>query len=298
MNPGKPFNSLVFRKYISSITKLAEEYLYISGASDDKYRKGLTLLEIYQRAGLENLYAKKEREVSAYMNGKNKINSSFFQNKIWHSEIMFNYLNKNINNEKSLNAITEYQQYLNLYFIHAYANNLGKYHAYNYNFSLTDSYFKKYFKLIGKKYLDDVEKLYTGEELQIFRLIKNDIDLSREDIDSITIGKMSDLVFECRDLLSYNMQYYFLARLNNFCLVMNAKGKPGYKKILFENYKFIFDSGLYFSDGRSTITISEYTGILLSALKVKEFDWAEKFINTCETNNYMKNPDNISLYGL
>ena len=299
VNPEKVFNSVLFRKYVSSLTKLAEQYLSISKLSEDSYRMKLILLQLYDQAGLESLFMKKEKSLTESENKKSLVNAPYIENRIWHSEIRYNYYSKIKQYERSLEAITENLVYSYLRFIFSYSNNLRKFYVlkYNYDPAEINKYFKQHFELVGESFFENAENLFSGKELLLFRLFNYDRKISVNDNDENSFKKLRETVFLCTEILTNNMLYYYIARLNIFCLIMTSRNIEGYKQILFENHKYMFNKDLFFSDNRRTLTYGEYISILLSALKVGQFDWAYDFILNCKNNPDQTDSADLSRYG-
>ena len=86
----------------------------------------------------------------------------------------------------------------------------------------------------------------------------------------------------------------FRSHLNIYYIINIENGKKEYLRDLFENYKLMISKDLYISEGRGYINFSEYRSILLYALKLKEYDWAEEYINKHKTYHNPETQKNIS----
>ena len=96
--------------------------------------------------------------------------------------------------------------------------------------------------------------------------------------------------------LNDNLLYIFFSHLNIFYLLNISSGNQEFIRELFENYKFMIQKNLYVSGEREFINFSEYRTILLYALRLKEFEWAESFIKRFEKHHNPEMSKNILNY--
>ncbi|HRI86425.1 MAG TPA: hypothetical protein PK536_13360 [Ignavibacteria bacterium] len=305
VNPGKQFNSLLFRKYISNLTKLAEKFIFTENFSKNKMKSNLVLLEYFENTGLNNLFLKKDKEISDLRFKKEKISIDYPVNKLTHNEINFNFIMRipGIGNQfssKSLNLILENNLYVYMNFLHFFANNLRKLYMHKFYFDISDMslIIKELFRFIKLKDLENLEKQCSGNDKLYLKLIKYDIMMSTENFNDFDLRNMRKTVFESDEILNHNLLYYYLARMNTFCSAKYSSANEFYKRVLFENYKYMVEKGLFFTDGTRKINFSEYHGIIFFALKAKEFDWAENFIAKCKKLGSVSDSENIELYSL
>lgn len=96
--------------------------------------------------------------------------------------------------------------------------------------------------------------------------------------DFMAYRKLKTMIIENPEKLSRQMLYFYLQRLNVFCIIESVKGNQEISKELFENYKKMLENDLFSLDGTTVLTLLDLRLILSSALKNNEFDWVEKFI--------------------
>lgn len=161
-----------------------------------------------------------------------------------------------------------------------------------------NDYFEKFnelFDLTG--YLEKINDLEEVEKMFI-SLCRIDVMIFKDpyNIDNLLI--MKDIIYKMADMLSNNLLYTFFSHLNIYYL-LNISGKnEKLNRDLFDNYKFMIEKGLYISEDREFINFSEYRTILLYSLRLKEFDWAEKFINKYKNYHDPLKKENIFIYSL
>lgn len=159
-----------------------------------------------------------------------------------------------------------------------------------------NDYFEKFnevFDLIG--YLEKINDLEDVEKMFI-SLCRIDVVIFKDPHNIENLVIMKDIIFKMADMLSNNLLYTFFSHLNIYYLLNISVKNEELNRDLFENYKFMIERGLYISEDRGFINFSEYRTILLYSLRLKEYDWAEKFISEYKNFHNPVEKENIYIY--
>ncbi|MBS1517677.1 MAG: hypothetical protein JSS91_06290 [Bacteroidetes bacterium] len=279
VNPGKEFCDSVFRKQVSNLSKLAEEFLIHEDNSRHSDRRITSLLDQYQRRNIYSLYNKLSKEVNRNIENYIITNEAFYYGHFRKELDAFSDIRTNNLHEMNESLFNSHKLIL-LYLLQTstvYSNmmfvNQKSFEDPLKGFSL--NLFFKEFDILN--YLESSYNLTNNEKLFV-EICRCDLELLKDPFSRVWLDKMKNNIFKLSSYLSKNMQYTFFTHLNIFYLINIGEGKTEFNRKLFENYKFMIDKGLYISDEREYINFSEYRSILTIALKLKEFDWVEKYI--------------------
>jgi hypothetical protein len=110
-------------------------------------------------------------------------------------------------------------------------------------------------------------------------MVLNDMKLNSSESGFTAYQKLKRLVYSNSHKMSRQILQFYLQRMNVFCLIENLRGTHDMYMDLFQNYRKLLEGNLFESEGKTNLRFLEFRAILISALKVKEFEWAEKFIN-------------------
>lgn len=88
--------------------------------------------------------------------------------------------------------------------------------------------------------------------------------------------KLVTLLKDSGHLISKQETGDFYTFLQNYCIQRINKGNTGFLKELFENYKLMIGSGAIFQN--QVLPQFHFKNIVTASLRVKEYDWAEKFV--------------------
>lgn len=120
-------------------------------------------------------------------------------------------------------------------------------------------------------------KTQSGEDTEggYFQKLKNEI----------TINQNLFTIIELRDLLSVAL---------NFAIRRQNKGEVGYTREAMLLYRWGFDNQVFFDNG--ILSPYDYRNTLQLALKIEDYDWAEKFLNDFKAFLPEKERENIYKY--
>lgn len=280
VNPDSEFNDIQFRKYISNLFKLAGEYLSYIEYDTNPVRKKLNLIEQLSKRNLNEFFGKIMNEINNNSNEKNFISSEYFYDMhlINESKIM-HYIRTNKLNfiPPDLKASHNYI-ILQLLMTTTVYNNMLLVNKKTFKNSEIYSYIDDFLKYFNYENFYSKFDSLSVEFKNFVELCKYDLMLSKDSFNREYLEKMKSLIIGLSDALNENMLYTFMSHLNIYYLINIEKGDTCFDNELFQNYKFMIEKGIYITENIRFINYSEYRTILAIALKVREFKWAENFI--------------------
>lgn len=281
IKPGGEFNDSQFRKYFSNLYKLAEEYLnYIENNSVHK-RKNINLLYQFDKRNLNELYNRIISKNLVDKQNNNFITNDYFYKMYSVEELKFIHHIRLNEQDKVLPDMIKSHQYviLHLMLVTTVFNNILLVNKKLFKGNGENKYFEDFIKFFE---IEEIMKNFEsdGEEIKLFsELCSVDIKLSQDSTDSENLNLMKELVFKMSGYFNKNLLYTFISHLNIYYFINLNTGNTNYEKELFGNYKYMIEKGLYEDEGQKFMNYSEFRSILLIALNLKEYSWAENFIN-------------------
>lgn len=303
VNKGKEYDDKLFRKYLSRLNKLGEEYMSILQMRIDNGRKDLNVLIQLSKRDLNEAYLRKLKEVEKSIKNENKINVDDFLMKHHLYTVKCNHESIELRILPKSEDIKE--AYINLvnYFLFNSGSFLTQSDTNQYSFRhLEDEYPYSYFFDIGKieEYIEKIKKLkIKNYEDNIFflEIILNDLKINLSENGLPAYNNMKKLVYINSERLGDQLLYYLLQRMNVYCILESAKGNVDLHTDIFENYRMLLDKNLFNKENTGDLSLLDFRIILSSALKNNEYEWAEKFVN--EKIELLKEEQrlNVRLYG-
>lgn len=285
VNAGKKYDDKLFRKYLSRLSKLAEEYLNILQTRLEKEKTDFNVLTQLSGRDLKEVYEKKLNEVEKALEKNDKIDADTYFLKHLLYTIKYNHetSGKHINSKNDY-LIGSYDNMVNyfLFFTSSFINQVDS-NQYSFNFDVksyplnllldSDNIEKFVMELIKNKTPENKERVFFME------IILNDMKMNSTENGLAAFRYLKNLINKFQGRLSDTMLYYLLQRMNVFCIIESAKGNNDMNREIFENYRMLLDKNLFNKDKTATLSLLDLRMILSSALKNNEFDWTEKFIN-------------------
>ncbi len=288
VNKGKKYDDKIFRKYLSRINKLAEEYLNILQMRLDKDKKELNVLLQLSNRNIKDVYSRKLKEIEKSFEKNDQIDPEYFFNKHRLSAYKFNHKSSENQIKPHNDELIDSLQCLLNYFLF-YSNSLiCQIESNKYSFNIdgdTDSVLTLFNRDKIEKYILKIKKTkfygYDNIVNTLFlEMLLYDMEMNSSDRGLSSYNNLKNLINSNSKKLSKEMLYYYLQKMNVFCIIQNANGKHDMHKELFENHKMILDNDLFNINGRANLTLLDFRIILTSALKNNEYEWAERFIES------------------
>ena len=290
--PGKEFNDILLRKYISNLMKLAEDYLICKDTLGNEEKRAVSLLDQFDNKNLTQFFEKQltKIEKNSVLNSRITVETFYFKH--FREELKAGYFIKINKIYEIKSCLIKSQVYILLHLLLTnivYANMMLIVKK-TFKNTENNNYFDEFndaFDLI--RYLENISDLNENEKLFI-SLCKIDLIISKKPDDLNSLKEMKDIILRMSDILSENLLYTFFSHLNIYYLMNLSVNPEELTRDFFENYKFMIDKGLYERKGIEFINYTEYRTILNYGVRLKEYDWIEKFIHRFSDRheNYMK----------
>ena len=303
VNPGKKYDDMLFRKYLSRMNKLAEEYLCILELRNDKNYLDLKILYQLTKRDLKDIYSRKLNEVEKIFDKNLKIDENYYLLKHKLSDIKY-YDKARSNNQFSIHKeLIESYSYLINYLLIISSSSINQLSSDKISYKLSElestsgifynrsEIVKNVAGIIKQTPPDDKKRLLFLE------LILNDLKMNSGKGELKAFNCLKKILFENFKSLSNTLLLYYLKRLNVYCTIQFSNGNYGLSKELFENYRFMLDKKLFFLDEIPDLRLVDYRIILFTAIKNNEIEWAEKFINESVSLIKEESRDNIINFG-
>lgn len=300
---GKYYNDILFRKYISRLNKLAEEYLNVLHMRSKPHKMDINILEEFSNKDLDDVFKKKLNAVEKSVKNNGLMDADYFHMMFQLSRIRYNQ-DTNDNYIKSYNEeLYNSSNYLLNFFLSEASIINNQIEINNYSFRITPetnpltaflkiSEIKNYINVLNKN------KSSGYKNLNVFlEIIINDINLNSSVNGLAAYYNLKDLVKLNSEKLSKELLSYILQRMNIFCFIENIKGIKNWDKEIFLNFKFLIENNLLNIEGSKLMTLLNFRSILLVALKNKEFSWAGNLIAENLKNIEEEHMTDIRNYG-
>lgn len=296
--PDKEFNDILFRKYISNLMKLAEEYLICKDTLGNEEKRAICLLDQFDNKNLTPFFERQLKKMEKNEEVNSKITVETFYFKHFREELKAGYYIKINNVYEIKSCLIKSQLYILLHLLMTntvYANMMI---IIKETFKNTENndYFDEFnaaFDLI--RYLEKFSDLDENEKIFI-SLCKIDFTLSKDPYNLENLKVMKTIILIMSDILSDNLLYTFFSHLNIYYMINLPLNSEDLTRDYFENHKFMVEKGLYDRRGNEFINYLEYRTILNYAVRLKEIDWMEMFINRFKDHHEEVIKDSLNKY--
>ncbi|HMQ68599.1 MAG TPA: hypothetical protein PKA90_06420 [Ignavibacteria bacterium] len=298
--PEKKFNDVLFRKYMSNLMKLAEDYLVCKDILGNGEKREISLLDQFDNKNLTHFFERQLAKIEKNTELKKSITVETFYYKHFREELKAGYyikINK-IYEIKSCLIRSHVYVLLHMLMLNIVYANMMLIVKKTYKNDENNNYFDEFndtFDLIG--YLEKIQDLDENEKMFI-ALCRIDLLISKDPYDLKNLKDMKSIILKMSDVLSDNLLYTFFSHLNIYYLLNLSLNSIDLTKDFFENYKFMIEKGLYDRKGNEFINYSEYRTILNYAVRLKELDWLEKFILRFKDQHEYDIKDSLNKYSM
>ena len=282
--PGKTFNYGVMKNLIFDLNKIAEKFIELQNYSEREFDQAINIMDQLTTRNLKSQLEKKIRQYKEKAR-KSKIDLNYFyyiylmelkeQNYLYayNQTKDVNYCNTELVNENMISY------FFSLFF----SDNYNAFHeGAFYNKSNNDKYLSSL--------LDFFKKSPAGKN-EIVKIYHNILKTQIDRNDEGNYEELKKLIIKNIDLLSQKTKYNFFLVLINFCIMQAITGKSRYIKEQLSLYKFMLEKGFYNDGNDNYINPYMYANVVSMAGNLKEFDWAEKFINEFKDKLHPSNKD-------
>ena len=281
---GNKYDDKLFRKHLSLISKLAEEYLNVLQMRKDSDKKELNILEQLSKRDLNDVFTKKLKEVEKAFGKRNKLDPDNFiimqQLNIVRTSHRFS---QNYTRDDYESLSSTYEILLN-YFVHESSSILNQYKTDKYSFKENKKRTspEKHFNQIWleEQIIELRKSVPPGNTNTILFLdiISNTLKLNSPG-GFEAYKRLKKIIRRNSDKLSRSFLFHCMKRLNIFCISEGVRGENDMNRELFENHKLMLQNNLFFNEEINDMNLLTFRIILRTALKVNEVEWATAFVN-------------------
>ncbi len=298
VNPGKEYNDIIFRKYMSNLLKLAERYLIYLENQTKPERQSVNLLDQFDKRNLNGFYEKLLHQTEKTDKEKKIISNESFYNKHLLEEIkvIHNVRTSKLHLMKPDLKISHIYLLMNVLLSSTVYNNMMLVNRKSFKEAEDNNFFGNFFKAFDIINYLRIQDCLEKEEKWFVELCNYDNLLMNDPYDLVNLKKMHEYLISLIPHFNKNLLYTFFSHINIFYLLNISKGADDLKRKLLDNYKLMISRELYSDGERKFINFSEYKTILYSALRIKEFDWCEEFIEKFKNFHNPGSRDNIVIY--
>jgi hypothetical protein len=274
--PGVRYNELLARKYFSELNRMLEEFLAVSSFRTDKFSFAAKLTEKYtemknyDEAENTALDALKELEKNVLRNEKYYYNRYIFERHL-----------KTISNLKTnLNPDTDWKQAMDSFVNYSALTVLQFYYI-----ILNDNKFRFDKNNINLQVLNDLVKIYEKNiipENPMAAILNNLVKASLEPDNEKYYKVIKSLLYRHQSLLESHELASIYTYLHNYCFVKVENGELDYLEERFEIVNKVLENKFHLKDG--FMIPDMFVSMVINALMLKRFEWAEEFIKKFSNN--------------
>lgn len=276
--PGKKYSDIVMRILLSDMLFLAKEFLALLRERKYRFGKSLSLLEELKDRGLDSLYLTNYKDTLSILNEVEDIRTKYFN--IFELEIVnvdF-YLRKDKQQQITPNVLNRVENLIYFMFIEIIRNmhdlviNENTYNS-KFEFNLAYEFFKNFnFEPIIEKL-----KKHRPEHYPVILIYYCLLQALVEEKDEARFDIFKDAFETYSGSLDKDEIAHILRYLDTCCLLRMKHNPAKYRKEIFHVNKQMLEYGVY-SYNTDEMTAQKFKNILISAVNLREIDWAEKFV--------------------
>lgn len=276
-NPGKQFNDVLMRKYLSELNNMLNDYLAISSFQKDKMAYGSKLID--RLIELKNYdEAEKTAKESLSVLEKNPLRNE----KYYYNKYIFESYSKTISNLKTnLNPDTDWKQAMDGFVNYSALTVLQFYYI-----ILNDARFRKEKSSIDLDILNSLVRIFEEKGITVQNpiayilnnLVKSYLMPENEEY----YKNIKQMLAKNKQLLDKNELAAIYTYLHNYCFVKVDNGDLNFLNERFEIVNIVLENGFHLKDGY--IFPDMFISMANNALMLKKYDWADDFIRKYKDN--------------
>ena len=286
--PGQTFDDQKMRYTMSYLLKCIEHYLVIKSAYDDDIDYQLKLAKAYRLLHLEKGF-KRAQEKAVQLIGKSKHKASGFYEKAYQLELE-KYIFTEGQERNAPRNLQELSQALDLEYLSKKLKQscLSLAHQAVFNIDYENNFLTTILQFLNEN--DILEnhptiacyfyyyKAEIGEESPIY------------------FKKLRQIINENMHLFPYDEKKIIYLMAINYCIKRSNKGEEEYLQELFTLYKIGLKEKIFFE--QEYLSRFSFKNIVHVALRLKEYDWVESFIQKYRLKLEPKYRENYIHYNL
>lgn len=270
--PVKDFNYGVMKNLIYEFQKLSEKFLHLQNYETNKFEQSINLLNMLKSRHLFQVYQKYLKlSKSEIDNSQVSLDYFYYKYMIEVKEQSYLYIRNKTKNDSYGIADLVNENLQAFFFTNYFSENYNSVHE-----------AKFYNKNIDTRSLENILNFFENSRvrnndfvLMYYYCLKTVLD----ERDNYSYAELKKLLFANFRKLSSEASFNFGMALINFCSINIMKGSGNYLPEQFEVYKFMIENGFYKIASDKYINPWFYSNVVSTSCKLKQFDWAVKFIS-------------------
>lgn len=297
--PSKKYFDPTLRNLFSDLNEAGESFLVLEAFSNDAFEKENILMHVLRERNLVNHFVKIIQRSYERIDNCG-LSSPYFEKryKLENNRLNFNIIYDKSNSkdiiQKRIQHISSSTKFLTLNFLMEIVDRHVKTQVYTekYNISTQPGFISDLFKCID---FDSIPSCFEEEEYkEILTLYSCLNQLNHQSEDNDVYLNYKKTYQKCFHKLSKDERSFHNSHLINFCVSKHndLDHSYDYAKDLIVLYKELIDNEYYKTDENQFLPSNLYRAILVTALNLEQYDWAEQFMNTNYLNIHSKDREN------
>ncbi|MCB0728570.1 MAG: hypothetical protein KDD00_14000 [Ignavibacteriae bacterium] len=279
--PGKNFNEQVIKNLNSEMLRLIKVFFEIELIGTDRFERKINLLKQLVRRKADKVYLSELKGFENELNEQSDISERKFHYLFLLEELKIAYHLERNEQPKVFDKVMKSGEHLILYFhlhfIKTISNlNINRQtYSVNYETNLPAEYFDNtsYENII--KYMKD-NKISNSDLFEMYYLR---VKCNTYPFEEVHYFKFKELLLNNYNSLDKIETYGLFIALEAYCLRKLMSGDLKFSKELFDIFRIEIDKNFYKFSDASPVTFMKFRNTYLTALRLHEFDWFEKFID-------------------
>lgn len=285
----EPYKDVKVREQMSALRKVLESFLIFQEQNKTEFHNNLALLKQFRKRNLSNLFQQQVKNMQQLIDADDYLNIESFKREYYLSDEKNNFFEQQQNIVHD-DAISLKNENFDKYYFSAKLRTLCE--ILNRENILSSTYQKPIEKDVlaiiskNKKLYFDVPAIHCYYE--IFQLLQSENDMAQftNTFNTLNSYQKSFTDSELKSMYAY---------LTNYCIQHVNKGIAEFTQRLFEMQKLLLQNKILLENG--LLSHISYRNIVTIAIKLKEYNWAEKFIEDYKplvTQRHQENAYNLS----
>ncbi len=281
INSNVSYNDLKYRRLASDLLQLCETFLVQQQIELDN-RQELQLLQQLSKRNLDKHFENTELQIRQTLEMVELQDFDYYSKKLLLEETVFQYRNESVRKTQKTN-LSELDKTLTISFL---IQKLNKYcTAINYK-----SVLKIDIEIVGVSEVLQLAALPEYAEVSSILAWKSVIDFLNEPNEISFYHRAVNILNNYADKLNADERTDLYAHIMNYCIRKINNNQVEFYAELFNLYKFLLSKKYIFNN--KILNYWDYKNIVSVALRIKEYSWAEKFIDDYKkylTKNWREN---------
>ncbi len=285
------YNDGFMRTVIYNLGKLAEDYLAYVNFTKNRVNKGINLLEELNERKLEKIFLKYYNDIEKEVDKTEIKDSDYFYKKIKLNNLMHLYSNWSRFKAKNLRDFEDHRLFdeirnLTYYYLSSVLKNYRfllvkqEFEQIEFNFEVVDSIIN-FLTSNQNEYID-----MPTVKINLFEIL-----LVKEKDDKYYY-MLKDMLLKETETVSHNNRYSLHNVLHSYCTWKTYEGNEKFIEERYQLYTIALEQKLYCGNEDLYFDEIMFGSIVLVAIRLRKFDWAESFIDNYKT---LLSPENSDL---